>query len=136
MDFESLSEREEELGKQIVASAYKIYNTLGAGLLERVYEICIRHELKLRGIATTNQEAVPIAYEDLFIEDALRLDVFVDSLVVCELNAADNWHPTWEAQLLTDLKLSQKRNGFIINVNVKRIKDGIRRMILQHPSWS
>jgi GxxExxY protein len=107
-----------------------VHSKLGAGLLERVYEVCFCHELDLREIAYSKQENIPIKYEELYLEDALRLDVVVDNLVICELKAVEEWHPVWEAQLLTYLKLSQKRLGFIINFNVKRIKDGIRRIIL------
>ena len=130
MDFVPLSKREENLATEIVDAAFMVHSKLGAGLLERVYEVCFCHELDLREIAYSKQENIPIKYEELYLEDALRLDVVVDNLVICELKAVEEWHPVWEAQLLTYLKLSQKRLGFIINFNVKRIKDGIRRIIL------
>lgn len=121
---------QEWLGKQIVDIAYHIHKALGPGLLEKVYESCFCYELSKRGIPFIQQKKVPIMYDNLTFEDGLRLDLLVDNLVIIELKAQENYHPVWEAQLLSYLRLSQKQLGFIINFTVPLIKDGIKRMVL------
>ena len=123
-------EHQEWLGKQIVDCAYQIHKTLGPGLLEKVYEACFCYELNKRNIAFTAQQKVPVVYDNLLFEEGLRLDVLVDDLVIVELKAQENYHPVWEAQLLSYLKLSNKHLGYLINFTVPLIKDGIKRMVL------
>jgi GxxExxY protein len=96
-----LSEKEEYLATQIVDIAIKIHKGLGPGLLESVYEKCFVYELQERGISFQRQKEVPIIYKTLHIEDGLRLDLLVDDLVIIELKAQENYHPVWEAQLLS-----------------------------------
>jgi len=126
----SLSSREEEIATQIVDSAYQIHKALGPGLLEKIYKVCLCHELAKRGLACQRQIDIPVLYDGIVFDEGLRLDVLVEELVICELKAVDIVNPVWEAQLLSHLKLSGKRLGFLINFNVAVIKDGIRRMIL------
>jgi GxxExxY protein len=99
-------------------------------LLEKVYEVCFCHELKKKGFSIRRQVDIPIVYDGLVFEEGLRLDVFVNDLVICELKAIENINPVWEAQLLSHLKLTNKRLGYLINFNVPLIKNGIRRMII------
>ena len=124
------NERREFLGKQVVDIAYQIHKTLGPGLLEKVYESCFCYELKKRNIPFVTQQRVSIVYDDIVFEDGLRLDILVDDLVIIELKAQENYHPVWEAQLLSYLRLSNKKLGFIINFTVPLIKEGIKRMVL------
>lgn len=128
--FEPLTLKEQEIAKQIVSSAFEIHKTLGPGLLEKVYEVCFCHELTKRGLAVKRQIDVPIVYDNITFKEGLRLDVLVEDLVICELKALDQVNPVWEAQLLSHLKLSNKRLGFLINFNVPLIKQGIKRMVL------
>ena len=128
--FKALTEREEYLAKQIVDIAYHIHVSLGPGLLESVYEKCFCYELSKREIHFSKQQAVPIIYENLKIDDGLRLDLLIEELIIIELKAFENYHPVWEAQLLSYLKLTGKRLGFLINFHVPLIKDGIKRIIL------
>ena len=130
MKFEPLSKREEEVAKQIVDAAYRVHKTLGPGLLEKVYEVCLFHELTKRGFNCQRQVEIPIFYDGITFDEGLRLDILVEDLIICELKAVDNMNPVWEAQVLSHLKLSGKRLGFLINFNVKYIKDGIKRIIL------
>lgn len=129
MQFEPLSDREEEIAGKIVDAAYAVHKALGPGLLEKVYEVCFCHELMKRGLRHQRQVEVPIVYDGITFDEGLRLDVLVEELVVCELKAIDSVNPVWEAQLLSHLKLTEKRLGFLINFNVPLIKDGIKRMI-------
>jgi len=130
MEFELLSGREEEIASAIVEAAYAVHKQLGPGLLEKIYEACFCHELSKRGYHAERQLDLPIRYDGIVFDEGLRLDVLVENLVICELKAVDQMNPVWQAQLLSYLKLTGKRLGFLINFNVPLIKDGIRRFIL------
>jgi len=120
----------ERVAKEIVDSAFKVHAALGPGLIESVYEACVCHELTTRGIAFKSQVPFPIVYEGLRLESGLRLDLLVSGSVVVELKATEKMHPVFQAQLLSYLKLTGLRLGFLINFNVPRIKDGIHRLVL------
>jgi GxxExxY protein len=125
-----LSEREKWLAQEIVNIAFTIHKTLGPGLLESVYQKCFCYDLAKRNIFYTNQQLVSLKYDNLILDDSLRLDILVDNFIIIELKAQENYHPVWEAQLLSYLKLTGKRLGFIINFHVPLMKDGIKRRIL------
>lgn len=129
MRFKPLSEREEAIAKKIVDAAYTVHKKLGPGLLEKVYEICFCHELAKRGLKYQRQVDIPIVYDGMVFDEGLRLDVFVEELVICELKAVDEMNPVWEAQLLSHLKLTEKRLGFLINFNAPLMKNGIKRFV-------
>ena len=131
MEFEKTSERQEYIAKQIVDSAYTVHKKLGPGLLEKIYEKCLCHELTKRNLNWKNQEPVPIVYDGIqFEEDVLRLDIIVEDLVICEIKASEHHNELWEAQLLSYMKLAKKRLGLLINFSVPLIKNGIKRFIL------
>jgi GxxExxY protein len=123
-----LPEATERVARSIVDSAFKIHRTLGPGLLESVYETCLVHELTLRGHQLQRQLVVPIVYEGLRLESGLRLDLVVDSCVIVEIKAVDRDMPVFTAQLLSYLRLADKRLGLLINFSVPVIKDGIKRV--------
>jgi GxxExxY protein len=125
-----ISDKEERIARDIVASAYAVHSALGPGLLENVYEVCFCHELTKHGLSFLRQVIVPIVYDGITFDEGLRLDVLVEDLVICELKAVETMHPVFLAQLLTQLKLTGKRLGFLINFNVPLIKQGIKRVIL------
>lgn len=126
----NLSTEEEEVGKAIVNTAFYVHKSLGPGLLERVYEVCFCHVLSKRGYRVQRQIDIPIVFEDKIFKEGLRLDVMVNDMVICELKALEQVHPVWQAQLLSHMKLTGKRLGYLINFNVPLIKDGIQRMVL------
>lgn len=128
--FQPLSHEEEEIGKAIVNAAYEVHKELGPGLLEKVYEVCFCHVLARNGFNVQRQLIVPIVFEDLVLDESLRLDVLVNDLVICELKALETVNPVWEAQILSHLKLTKRRLGYLINFNVPLIKDGIRRFVM------
>ena len=130
MKFKPLSKREEYIAERIVDAAYAVHKTLGPSLLEKVYEICFCHEISKRGLENKRQVDIPIIYDGITFDEGLRLDVLVEELIICELKAVDEMNPVWEAQLLSHLKLTGKRLGFLINFNVPLIKKGIKRIIL------
>lgn len=126
----TLSVKTELLAKEVVDIAFKIHKELGPGLLESVYEKCFCYELSQRSISFSRQQSVEIVYGGLIISDGLRIDIMVDNEIIIELKAQENYHPVWEAQLMSYLKLSNKRLGFLINFHVPLIKNGIKRIIL------
>jgi GxxExxY protein len=128
--YQKISDEEEKIGKAIVDSAYTIHKELGPGLLEKVYEVCFSHELLKKGFSVRRQMDIPIIYDGIVFEEGLRLDVLVNDLVIVELKALENVNPVWEAQLLSHLKLTNKRLGYLINFNVPLIKYGIKRMVI------
>lgn len=119
----------ERVGREIVDAAFKVHTTLGPGLLESVYETCLEYELKKRGLCVERQRRVMIRYDDIELDDALRLDLLVEGLVIVECKAVETMNPVFTAQTLTYLKLTERRLAFLINFNVVRIKDGIKRLI-------
>ena len=130
MDLKPISETEEQIASAIVDAAYAVHSALGPGLLENVYEVCFCHELTKRGLSQRRQVVVPIVYDGITFDEGLRLDVLVEGLVICELKAVEAMKEVFMAQLLTQLKLTEKRLGFLINFNVPKIKDGIKRVVL------
>ncbi len=127
--YSPLSSEEEKIGKAIVNAAYKVHKELGPGLLEKIYEICFCHVLTKNGCDVKRQLNIPITFDNLIFNEGLRLDVLVNDLVICELKAVETVNPVWEAQILSHLKLTGKRLGYLINFDVPLIKDGIRRFI-------
>ena len=128
--YKLLSNREESIAEKIVDAAYKVHRVLGPGLLERVYEVCFCHELSKRKLKYQRQVDLPITYDGIIFDEGLRLDVFVEDLIICELKAVDEMNPVWKAQILSHLRLTGKRLGFLINFNVPLFKNGINRIIL------
>ena len=108
---------------EIVDSAYKVHAALGPGLLESVYEECLAHELKQRGLSVRRQVPVPVVYDELRLNTGFRLDLLVANLVIVEVKAVEKLIPLFEAQLLTYLKLADKRLGLLINFNAERLVD-------------
>lgn len=127
--FDKIPEDLERMAKLIVESAYTVHKNLGPGLLEKIYEICFCHELEKRGLKYKRQIDIPIVYDNLTFDEGLRLDVLVEDKIICEIKAVDQVNPVWEAQILSHLKLTGKRLGFLINFNVVNIGNGIKRFI-------
>ena len=129
MAYKPLSEREEEISRKIVDASYVVHKNLGPGLLEKVYETCLCHELAKRDLKYKRQVDIPIVYDGITFDEGFRLDVLVEDLIICEIKAVDQENPVWRAQILSHLKLLNKRLGFLINFNVPVIKSGIKRII-------
>jgi GxxExxY protein len=127
--FDPLPESIERIAKLVVDAAYAVHYNLGPGLLEKVYEVCFCHELTKRGLSYKRQVDIPIVYDNLTFNEGLRLDVIVEDCIICELKALETVNPVWVAQILSHLKLTDKRLGFLINFNVSKIKYGIRRYV-------
>jgi len=121
-----------ELSEQIIGAAIEVHRELGPGLLESTYEACLAHELCLQGIKAVRQKKQPIHYKGLEIDEAYRIDVIVEDEIILELKVVDELNDIHLAQLLTYLKLSGCTLGYLINFNVPLLKDGIRRVVLNH----
>lgn len=120
----------ERIASETIDAFYKVHKTLGPGLLESVYEKCLAYELSERGLNVKTQVPMPVIYDGIKLDAGLRLDMLVEDQLIIEIKSVESVHPVFEAQLLTYLKLTGRRLGFLINFNVSLIKDGIKRMIL------
>ena len=120
-----------DITKEIIGAAIEVHKTLGPGLLEKPYELCLIHELKLRGLKCESQKTVSIQYKGLVLDDSLKLDLVVENKVIVELKATKEIQPVHRAQIMSYMKLSSINNGLIINFHVKLLKDGIERFIDQ-----
>ncbi len=106
------------------------HTALGPGLLESVYEIAIAYEIRASGLLVETQVPVPIVYKDVRLEGGLRLDLLTEKCVIVEIKAVETMNPVYEAQLLTYLRLTGIRPGFLIDFTVPHLKDGIKRMVV------
>lgn len=122
-------ERFEYLANQIFQASLEVHKALGPGLLESVYEYTLIKELHLRNIDTKFQVKIPLFYKGFDIGKDYFIDILVEDEIVIEVKAVDSIHPVHQAQLLSYLKLADKRLGFLINFNVALIKDGVKRIV-------
>lgn len=120
----------ERIGKLVLDAAYKVHTVLGPGLLESVYQTAVKHVLEIRGILAETEVKLPIAFEGMQLESGLRIDILVEKCVIAELKSVERMNPVYEAQLITYLRLSNVRLGFLINFNVPHLKDGIKRIVV------
>ena len=120
---------ENDISREIVDTAFQVHTKLGPGLLETVYEVIMAHELKKRGMHVERQMPVPIEYEDLKFEEGFRADLVVNGLVVIELKSVDKLAKVHKKQLLTYLRLMDRKLGLLINFGENLIKDGISRVV-------
>lgn len=125
-----LSDKEESVAKTIVQAALEVHRRLGPGLLEIVYETCFCHELSKRGVSYKRQVPVPIKYDGLVFKSTLRLDVVVEECVICEIKAIETILQVHHAQVLSHLRLTSLRLGFLINFNSPTLRQGLKRFIL------
>lgn len=129
----SITEKEfdelNKLSRVIVDSIYQVHKIMGPGLLERVYQKCLCVELSKRGLNNKEEVEIPLTYKDININANYRIDILVENKIILELKSVEKILPIHEAQLLTYLKLSNNKLGFLVNFNVKYIKEGLKRMV-------
>lgn len=119
----------ERIARELVDAAFTVHSALGPGLLESTYQACLLHELRRRGLAVQCEVPLPVHYAGVTIDAGYRVDMILESQIIVENKASRALAPIHRAQLLTYLKLSDKRLGFLINWNVSRIKDGLKRLV-------
>lgn len=127
---EAVSPEVNVVGRAVMDAAFNVHRELGPGLLESVYELCLAEELTRAGHSVERQVAIPIRYKDAQFEAGFRLDLLVDRKVVVEIKSIDALASIHTAQVLTYLKFSQIRLGYLINFNALRLKHGFRRLVL------
>jgi GxxExxY protein len=120
---------ENEISQLIIGCAIKVHTALGPGLLESAYEECLYYELVKIGLKVEKQKTLPLIYEDIKLEIGYRLDLMVEDKVIIEIKACEGLNDIHLAQVLTYLKLSDVKLGLLINFNVARVKDGIKRVV-------
>jgi GxxExxY protein len=120
---------ENEISQLIIGCAIKVHTALGPGLLESAYEECLYYELVKEGLKVEKQKALPLIYEEIKLEVGYRLDLIVEDKVIIEIKACEGLNDIHLAQVLTYLKLSNVKLGLLINFNVTRVKDGIKRVV-------
>ena len=120
----------ERVGKAVLDAAFKVHTALGPGLLESVYETCTAFETRESGLQVVTQVALPVTYRDIKMDAGLRLDMLVENCVIVEFKSVETMNPVYDAQLITYLKLTGIRLGFLINFNVVHLKDGIKRIVV------
>jgi len=108
---------------------FKVYNTLGPGLLESVYEAALMHEFQKKGIRAQNQVALPVLYDDVVLEIAFRIDILVEDSIIIELKSVEEFSKVHYKQLLTYLKLANKEIGILVNFNSDDINENTKRII-------
>ena len=121
---------ENEIGQQVLGCALNVHKALGPGLLESAYEACLAHELQLGGLRFDRQLTLPIVYAGIRVDTGYRLDLLVEKLVVIEVKAVEAIVDLHRAQLLSYLKFGGWRLGYLLNFNVRFMKDGISRMVI------
>jgi len=120
---------ENEIAKIIVDVAFQIHKRLGPGLLESVYEVILAHELKKRGLRVKRQVPVPIVFDEIKFDEGFRADLIVEEKVIVELKSVEKVSRVHKKQLLTYLRLADKRLGLLINFGAELIRDGISRVV-------
>jgi GxxExxY protein len=118
-----------EISHSIITAALKVHSALGPGLLESAYEACLTHELRKAGLKVECQVGLPVVYDGIRLDLGYRIDMLVNDLVVVELKSVEEISRIHIAQVLSYMKLSKKQLGLIINFNVLRLKDGIKRLV-------
>ena len=119
-----------ELSRLVIGAAIEVHRLKGPGLLESIYEKCLKRELEIQGIETSQQLTVPVEYKGYTFEETLRLDLIVENCLILELKAVTEVLPIHKAQLLSYMKLMDLPVGLLINFHQTRLVDGVSRMIL------
>ena len=120
---------ENAIAKEVVDAAFRIHTTLGPGLLESVYQTVLAYELGRRGLRAVSQQPIPVIYENVRIDTGFRADLVVEDKVIVEIKSVESLAPVHKKQLLTYLRLADKRLGLLINFQVALIKEGITRIV-------
>ncbi len=122
-------ERYEFIGKTILDCAFEVHKELGSGLLESIYEECLTEELRNKGLKVQNQLHLPLHYKGRKLDKHFRIDMLVEDIIVVEIKSVYDIYPIDEAQLVSYMKLANKKLGYLLNFNVVLLKDGIRRKV-------
>jgi len=128
--------KENELSKVILDAAFHVHSRLGPGLLETVYEVILAYELRKRGVSVERQRSIPIRYDNVLFEEGFRADLMVEDCVIVELKSVEALAPVHGKQVLTQLRLSERKLGLLINFGEVHLKNGIKRIVNGLPEHS
>lgn len=129
-EHKGLDARIEAVGREVIDSGLKVHRVLGPGLLESAYETCLAFELTSRGVRLARQLPLPMVYEGQQLDAGYRLDLLVEDCVIVEVKAVEALSRLHEAQIITYLRLSGHRLGYLMNFNVPLFRQGVRRFVL------
>lgn len=121
--------RENEIGETLLGCAFRVHSALGPGLLESAYEACLLHELTKTGIAVSRQVSLPVAYDGLELDAGYRIDLLIEDLVIVEVKSVERLLPVHMAQVLSYLRLSDRKLGYLLNFNTVHMRNGIKRVV-------
>jgi GxxExxY protein len=127
-NYERIPQSVEDVGRAVLDAAFKVHTTLGPGLLESVYQTCTACEITQSGLLAPTEVSLPVVYKEVQLDAGLRLDMLVENCVIVEFKAVEEMHPVYTAQVISYLKMTGLRLGYLINFNVVHLKDGIRRI--------
>ena len=130
MKYEPIPDDVDFIANKVFNCGLKVHKTLGAGLLESIYEVCLAHEIEKVGLKVERQIHLPIIYDGISLDAGMRLDLWVERKLIVEIKAVESLLPVHQAQLMTYLKLTENRLGLLINFNVVLFKNGVKRVIL------
>lgn len=123
----------DSITRRIIGAAIEVHRRLGPGLLESAYETCLAYELRQVGFKVEEQKPLPIVYRDIKLDCGYRLDLIVEDSVIVEVKAVEHLAPIHDAQLLSYLRLADKRVGLLINFHVRVLKNGLKRIVNDFP---
>jgi GxxExxY protein len=126
-------DRLDQITRRIIGAAIEMHKELGPGLLESAYEVCLAFELRQMGSKVDVQKPLPVVYKDVKLDCGYRLDLVVEDSVIVEIKAIERLAPIHDAQLLSYLRLSNKRVGLLLNFHVRVLKDGLKRIVNEFP---
>jgi GxxExxY protein len=118
-----------EITGKVIEFSIKVHRSLGPGMLEGAYEICLTHELVKNGFKVERQKKLPITYDGVRLDAGYRIDLIVNESVIVEVKAVERLHPVHEAQLLSYLRMTGLKLGLLINFNMKMLRDGVKRVV-------
>lgn len=127
--FSTEKEKMEYLSAEILDACITVHKEMGPGLLESVYEFCLMKEFELRGIPARNQVLLPLFYKGFSVEKELKIDILVDELIIMENKSCEKMIPVYQAQIISYLKLTKLKLGFLVNFNVPILKEGFKRFV-------
>lgn len=119
----------DNLSRRIIGACIEVHKAMGPGLLEKIYECCLMEEFELLGIKAESQVGIPLVYKGLELNKNYSIDILVEDEIILELKSVEHMIPIFDAQIISYLKLADKRLGFLINFNVPLAKTGINRFV-------
>ena len=123
----------DQITRRIIGAAIEVHKTVGPGLLESAYQVCLAFELREQGLKVEEQLPLPVIYKNVKLDCGYRIDLLVENEIVVEIKAIESLAPIHDAQLLSYLRLSRKRVGLLMNFHMRVLRDGLKRIVNEFP---